>query len=293
MKQLQLHALKALLATALFTVAGMASAVPVTTTCEAAGTGLDLQTAGTQETLNGALFTSIDTNGSVGTGVFPAFVKEQGDGCIQGYNTDGTREFDTLNSPLFAILLSTMDVVTIGTTDYVEFHLDINQQHSNDGLSLDNVRIFADSSNTLTGYDDATCTLGGISCIYDMDGAGNYSLELRYVLNNGSGNGYDLQFLLPTSVFGSNVDASNTYVYLFSQFGGLGGAFTENDGPEEWAYRRCPEGQTCWAPPQEQCPPTAPECTPTVPEPGTLALIGISLLSGVAVSRKRLLGRIV
>ena len=44
---------------------------------------------------------------------------------------------------------------------------------------------------------------------------------------------------------------------------------------------------------QQQCPPTAPECTPTVPEPGTLALIGISLLSGVAVSRKRLLGRIV
>jgi hypothetical protein len=43
---------------------------------------------------------------------------------------------------------------------------------------------------------------------------------------------------------------------------------------------------------QEQCPPTAPECTPTVPEPDTLALIGISLLSGVAVGRKRLLGRI-
>jgi hypothetical protein len=36
----------------------------------------------------------------------------------------------------------------------------------------------------------------------------------------------------------------------------------------------------------QQCPPTAPECTPpTVPEPGTLALIGISLLSGVALRR--------
>lgn len=37
-----------------------------------------------------------------------------------------------------------------------------------------------------------------------------------------------------------------------------------------------------------ECPPTAPECTPsTVPEPGTLALIGISLLSGVALRRSR------
>jgi hypothetical protein len=292
MKRLQGGAFKALLAAAALAVAGAASAVPVTTVCEDAGTAVDLTTAGTTATINGADFTSVDTNGSVGTGVFPAFVKEQGDGCIQGYNTDGTREFDTLNSPLFAVLLSTMDVVTVGSTDYVEFHLDINQQHSNDGLSLDNVRIFANASNTLTGYNDANCTLGGFSCIYDMDAGLNQSLQLRYVINNGSGNGYDLQFLLPTSVFGNNVDASKTYVYLFSQFGGLGGAYTENDGPEEWAYRRCPEGQTCWSPPQEQCPPTAPECTPTVPEPGTLALIGVSLLSGAALGRKRLFGRI-
>lgn len=38
----------------------------------------------------------------------------------------------------------------------------------------------------------------------------------------------------------------------------------------------------------QECPPTTPGCTPTVPEPGTLALIGVSLLSGVAISRRRL-----
>jgi PEP-CTERM motif-containing protein len=43
-----------------------------------------------------------------------------------------------------------------------------------------------------------------------------------------------------------------------------------------------------------ECTPTTPGCDPppTVPEPGTLALIGISLLSGVAVGRKRRMDRV-
>jgi hypothetical protein len=37
----------------------------------------------------------------------------------------------------------------------------------------------------------------------------------------------------------------------------------------------------------QECLPTTPGCTPSVPEPGTLALIGVSLLSGLALRRKR------
>ncbi|HET8875963.1 MAG TPA: PEP-CTERM sorting domain-containing protein [Casimicrobiaceae bacterium] len=37
----------------------------------------------------------------------------------------------------------------------------------------------------------------------------------------------------------------------------------------------------------QECLPTTPGCTPSVPEPGTLALIGVSLLSGLAFKRRR------
>jgi hypothetical protein len=37
----------------------------------------------------------------------------------------------------------------------------------------------------------------------------------------------------------------------------------------------------------QECLPTAPGCTPSVPEPGTLALIGVSPLAGLAFTRRR------
>src|SRR5205085_4044192 len=117
----------------------------------------DLTVAGTTTTINGAMYTSVDTNGSVGTGVFPSFVRIQGNDCIQGYNTDGTRQFDTQNNPLFAIPLDQMELVTVNGIGYVEFHLDINQNKNNDGPSgpsLDNVQLFVSTNNTLTGWSD-------------------------------------------------------------------------------------------------------------------------------------------
>ena len=45
--------------------------------------------------------------------------------------------------------------------------------------------------------------------------------------------------------------------------------------------------------PSPDCNPATQICTPTVPEPGTLALIGASLLSGVLVGTRRKQGRIV
>jgi len=56
----------------------------------------DLTTAGSSGELNGALFiwTDLDRS-STGTGVIDSFVIIQHDGVEQGYNTDGTLEFDT------------------------------------------------------------------------------------------------------------------------------------------------------------------------------------------------------
>lgn len=51
------------------------------------------------------------------------------------------------------------------------------------------------------------------------------------------------------------------------------------------SFTECTPGEAGCTP--QECPPTQPGCTPTVPEPGTLALIGVSILAGVAVNRRR------
>lgn len=283
MKSKQL--IQAFAAAAVFALGGTAFAAQIVT-CPAAGTPNDLTTADQTATINGAIYRSADTSGSVGTGVFPAFVKINGNAdCVQGYNTDGALEFDTNNSPILMFTLDTMAVVTQNNTDYVEFFLDINQTKDEPLLSLDNVQIFVSTSNTLTGYTD--CHLGGpggVDCVYNMDAGTNQTVLLNYTLNNGSGNGYDMSLLVPTSVFGSA--SGSSYVYLYSAFGSFGGHYVENDGPEEWNYRNCSDGAPCYTPPQGDCNPATQVCTPTVPEPGTLALIGASLLSGVALRRR-------
>jgi hypothetical protein len=275
----------AFLGAAFLAMAAPAAAVPVPVVCPAAGTTVDLTTASATTTINDAIYTSADSSGSVGTGVFPAFVKINGnDTCISGYNTDGTLEFDTSNSPLIMFTLDTMDVVSQGGTDYFEFILDINQEKNDPLLSLDNVQIFYSTSSTLTGWsdckldNDTVSTADDVQCVYSMDAGTNRSVLLNYTLNNGSGNGFDMSLLVPTSAFAGVVDPSATYVYLYSAFGSVGGAYAENDGPEEWAYRRCPEGEVCFVPP--------PPPDTNVPEPSTLVLLAAAL-AGAVGSRRR------
>lgn len=243
---------------------------------------IDLTDPDDTTTINAAIFTAIDTNGTVGTGVFPALVKVQGNDCIHGYNTQGTEEFDTQNNSSEIIRLDTMMVVTEDGIDYVEFHLDINQNKNNDapsGPSLDNVQIFVAGTNDLTGWTD--CLLGGIACVYNMDEGMNRAILLDYVLNNGGGNGYDMKLLVPVSVFGAALaDPANNYVYLYSSFGAVGGNFAENDGFEEWQYRVCPPDTVCV---REPPPPDT-----NVPEPASIALVGLGLLALAAGRRKRI-----
>jgi uncharacterized repeat protein (TIGR01451 family) len=205
-------------------------------------TVVDLTTAGTSGTINGALFVQ-STAGAGG-----AFVEIENSPTEQGYNTDFKPQFDEKNNPLSAFQLSSVAEVNNAGTLYYEFLLGINQQNSggNELLSLDQLRIYVSPTNINTsannfanGYNPATGTLGGLSPSYDMNpglGTTNY-VQLNEALKPGNAT-FDMMLFVPVSALGTN---PNSWIYLYSAFGGhqftsggvTGGA--SNDGFEEWA----------------------------------------------------------
>ena len=196
------------------------------------------------------------TIGSVGSGVIDSFVRiSTNDPQEEGYNTSGRPvPFDENTSPQFTKNLQLSDLLTFNGADfglapgqYFRFLLDINQQSADPLISLDKLRIYTAAtgginSNTFAGltlrYDldtSATCTpTAPATCVAN---ASNGAL-LDYNLNAGSGNGFDMLFWVPTSVFGGL--SGNTFLYLYSSFGDFGIDYTNNDGYEEWA-REVPE----------------------------------------------------
>jgi hypothetical protein len=234
---------------------------------------IDLRTNGASTTINTAVYEAFDSSGSTGTGTFPGFVKIGSNASVtQGYNTNGAAVLDAGNSPLFTFLLSSMNQVTIGSTQYVQFVLDVNEPGSraNQDISLDGVQIFASTSALLGGY--TNCSLGGVACLYDMDQGANNAVLLTAALNSGSGNGFDMTLNIPVATF-AGLDPFTNYVYIYSKFGEQTG-FGNDGGFEEWAYNRCPQGTVCWDQPV------------SVPVPGSVALLGLGLL-GLGLGKKR------
>src|SRR5262245_16879538 len=190
---------------------------------------LDLTTAGSSGTINGAIYTT-NTVQPTGTGVIDSFLRLQNTGTEQGYNTSARPvQFDEKTDPNFTrdLLLSSVPVVNINGTAYRQFLLDINENNSPNGrlLSLDQLQLFQSPTGMQNNYPN----LG--NKVYDLDAGKNNTILLDYGLNSGSGSG-DMFAYIPDSLF----DPSVPFVYLFSRFGDEYGADGNSDaGFEEWA----------------------------------------------------------
>ena len=227
-----------------------------------AGT-LDLTGGTTSGTINSGFFIRTDAQ-STGSGSINSFVRiqEANADVVEGYNADARPVMPQVNtSGTFThdVVLGSVATVNLSGLNYYEFILDINQKNSDPLLSLDKLQIYTrgtarGTANTLAALSAAPSVLR-----YNLDAGADSEILLDYSLNSGSGSG-DMFAYIPMSVFGANTD----YVYLYSQFGGKGGAYVNNDGFEEWAYRTAP-----------------------VPEPGALALLTLGGMGFFASRRKR------
>lgn len=161
-------------------------------------------------------------------------------GTEQGYNTDARPvQYNENTNPQLtrALRLGEVPLVYVNGVAYREFLISINQSALSPNLSLDEARIFLGSEGNLSAYNSSTRQFAGQDSRFDLDAGGDVSIRLNNSLN-GDSSSPDAVLLIPDSAF-AGADA-NTFVYLYSKFGGQLGA-SANGGYEEWAVRDVPQ----------------------------------------------------
>jgi hypothetical protein len=167
----------------------------------------------------------------------PAFVRLRDGGTERGYNSNARPvQFDEVRSHRanHAITLGQVPRRTVDGAHYREFLLDVKESHGRFKLSVDQVKVFLGDRGDLRGY--ANGKLAGLDPVYDLDAGGDVSVLLTGRLHRRF-HSDDMALLVPESAFaGATAD---TFVYLYSKFGGLAGA--RADGLyEEWGLK--PDG---------------------------------------------------
>lgn len=235
---------------------------------------VDLRTAGSSGTVNGALFSQI-VSPPTGTGYIDPFLRLQDSPIEEAFNTDyrdhGQAPLDAKSDPNYthSLTLGELATVTVGGVDYYQFTLDIDEPNSGPKryISLDVMDLYIAGRGDIESYAALT---GEGSLKWSLDGAGDATVYLNGGnLSSGNG-GDDMQALIPKSAF-AGVDP-NKYLYLYSKFGATSGmqadANMDADASfEEWRALRG------GGPPQAA-------------EPATVTLLGMGML-GLLASRVR------
>jgi hypothetical protein len=180
------------------------------------------------------------------------FLQVRATGTESGYNTSGLE-------------LSKIPLVTIGSIEYREFMLSIDEPGNDPMISLDQLQIFLSSSATESSYNTTTRTLGTLNAIYDLDSGGDDWIKLNYQLAKQSGPGAMIVYI-PNYLF---TQSGGQYVYLYSQLGST--ALPSGGGMEEWWVRSTTGSKTITR----------------VPEPGLLLLFGTASLFAGRRFRRR------
>src|SRR6187397_2322557 len=203
---------------------------------------LDLTLAGTAGSINGAVFSTGETQ-SAGTGAFNAFVQIQRTGTEQGYNTDASAQYNENNSLTHnhSILLADVPIVigdgangTVEGIAYREFLLDLNEGNggTNPYISLDALQIWQNEAGNLTNFTAGSGFAGTHTnyLIFDLDAGADRWIAFNAGMSHGSGQS-DYRILIPDSFFIN--DAAHRYVTLYSAFGEQAG-WNSSGGFEEW-----------------------------------------------------------
>ncbi len=153
------------------------------------------------------------TTGS-GTGNYNSFVRINATNTETGFNTDVNNQDDNKNGPwTHSLQVSSLDTVTIGTTDYYVIRLDLNEIQSGDSpnITLEDLQLFRSAAPAV---DDS---FAGMTQVFDLGSA----LSLVDT-NHGSGTD-DYVFYIPTSLFPD----PNQYFTLYAEFSGSDDGFEE------------------------------------------------------------------